>query len=80
MTFSLCRYKDMFGAPKTGLHSIRVFDIAIVDVIMTLVGAYLLSFIFKIKLIYTIVGLFTFGIICHRLFCVRTTVDKFLFS
>lgn len=70
----------MFGAPKTGLHSIRVFDIAIVDVIMTLVGAYLLSFIFKIKLIYTLVGLFTFGIICHRLFCVRTTVDKFLFS
>lgn len=77
---NLCSYKNIFGAPNTGLHSIRLFDIAIIDVIMTLIGAYLLSLYFKIKLIYTIVGLFTFGIICHRLFCVRTTVDKILFS
>jgi hypothetical protein len=77
---NLCSYKNIFGAPNTGLHSIRLLDIAIVDVIMTLIGAYFLSVYFKIKLFYTIVGLFTFGIICHRLFCVRTTVDKFLFS
>lgn len=77
---NLCSYKNIFGAPNTGLHSIRLLDIAIVDVIMTLIGAYLFSVYFKIKLVYTIVGFFTFGIICHRLFCVRTTVDKFLFS
>jgi hypothetical protein len=80
MSFSLCQYKNIFGAPNTGLHSIRLFNIAIVDVVMTLLGAYFFSLYYKINLTYTILGLFTFGIICHRLFCVRTTVDKFLFS
>jgi hypothetical protein len=29
--------------------------------------------------LYTIIGVFISGIIIHRLFCVRTTVDKLLF-
>ena len=33
---SLCEYKDFFGESGKGVHSYRIFNIAIVDVIMTL--------------------------------------------
>ena len=78
-----CQYKNLFGEPKKGAHSYRLFDIAIVDVILTIIGAFLLHkyyFIKKnIKFWKVLIGLFVFGIILHRLFCVRTTIDKFLF-
>ena len=40
---SLCKYKDIFGAPNTGAHRYRIFNIAIVDVLVTLIGAYVIS-------------------------------------
>jgi hypothetical protein len=75
-----CPYKFIFGIPGKGVHSYRVLDIAIVDVIMTLIGAILLGYFFKISYYYTIPGMFLLGIFFHRLFCVRTTIDKWLFS
>ena len=78
----LCEYKDILGKVGEGLHSYRIFNIAIVDVIITLIGAYLLKiFIFPnrsyIKL--TII-LFILAILFHRLFCVKTTIDKLIFG
>ena len=32
-----CKYKDVLGEPKKGLHSYRVFDIAVMDVLLTFV-------------------------------------------
>jgi hypothetical protein len=49
------------------------------DVIMTILAAYLISIFFKYNFIYTTLALFILGIMLHRLFCVRTTVDKLLF-
>jgi hypothetical protein len=43
MSGSLCKYKDIFGIPGKGVHSYRFFNIAIVDVFLTLVLSYLLS-------------------------------------
>ena len=40
---NLCKYKDIFGKVGEGPHSIRLFYIAIVDVIGTLVLAYFLN-------------------------------------
>jgi len=77
---NLCKYKDIFGAPNTGLHSYRIFNIAIVDVILTILAAYLLSYFFRINIMYSLLFMFVLGIISHRLFCVRTTVDKLLFD
>jgi len=74
-----CPYKDLFGKPGEGPHSLRVFDIAIVDVVLTLLSAYALAYTFRISFLYTSAGLFLAGIVLHRLFCVRTTVDKWLF-
>ena len=75
---SLCKYKDALGIPGKGIHSYRVFDLAIADIGMTFLAAILLSYFFKISLLYTSIFLFTLGIILHRLFCVRTTIDKLL--
>jgi hypothetical protein len=76
----MCKYKDMFGAPKTGIHSNRMFNIAVWDVVMTLIGALIFYAVFKTNLLFTIIGFFIFGIVMHRLFCVRTTIDKLLFT
>jgi len=75
-----CQYKDALGKPNKGVHSIRFLGVAIVDVIMTIVVALLISYIFKLRFWVVCIVLFILGIILHRLFCVRTTVDKLLFS
>jgi uncharacterized membrane protein len=75
----LCKYKDILGKPESGIHKYRLFGIAIVDVVFTIIGAYLIAIFFKFPILYTVIGLFILGIIAHRLFCVRTTIDKLLF-
>ncbi len=75
----LCKYKNSLGTPGVGVHSYRVFDVAIVDVIFTIIGAFIISLAFKIDFMWSCVGLFSAGIFLHRLFCVRTTVDRLLF-
>ena len=89
MSSGLCKYANALGEPGKGVHSIRIFNIAIVDVLSTIVLALLFAIFFKyaIKLeatflsifIITSLSLFILGIILHRLFCVRTTIDKLIF-
>ncbi len=76
----LCEYKDIFGKPGQGAHSIRLGNIAIVDVVLTIVAAYFISNYFKFDILKTTGILFILGIIAHRLFCVRTQIDKILFD
>ena len=76
-----CKYSDIFGKVKTGFNSYRVFDIAIMDVIFTFIGAFLLQLLFpNINFFVILLMLFIIGIGLHRLFCVRTTIDKLLFE
>ena len=75
----LCRYKDLFGRPREGAHAYRVFDIAVVDVAATVVVAYVIARGFGVAFWKSLVVLFIVGIISHRAFCVRTTVDKWVF-
>ena len=76
---NLCKYKDALGKPNVGIHSYRIFNIAIVDVIMTFIGAFIISYFYNISFIKTSIFLFILGIILHRIFCVKTTIDKLLF-
>lgn len=85
----LCKYKSLFGEPKTGLHNYRIFDFAIFDILTTILGSVIIHQIIivqilkksdTIKLWMVIVFMFLLGILLHRLFCVRTTVDKLLFN
>jgi hypothetical protein len=71
---------EIFGRPNEGVHSYRIFNLAIVDIIMTIIGAFIISKIFKINFILILVILFILGIILHRLFCVNTTINKFIFG
>ncbi len=68
-----------FGVPNVGIHSNRIFNIAYVDVIQTIIGGIFVAWLMNWNYLKTIVGMFILGIIIHRMFCVRTTLDKFLF-
>jgi len=76
----LCEYKNIFGEPNTGLHKIRIFDIAVIDVVFTIIFGVIMSKYYASNLLTTIFILFALGIILHRLFCVRTTIDKLIFD
>ena len=78
-SLDLCQYKDLFGRPREGAHAYRVFDIAVVDVAATVVVAYVIARVFGFAFWKSLVALFIVGIISHRAFCVRTTVDKWVF-
>jgi hypothetical protein len=82
----LCKYKDILGEPNKGVHSIRLFDISLVEIPETIILGMIIQYILKkcfnidSSLWLIILILFLLGIILHRLFCVRTTIDKLLFS
>lgn len=76
----LCKYKHIFGKEGEGLHSIRIFNIAIIDVIGTVLLAFVISNYFKTNLWITMISLFVIAIILHRVFCVNTTVNKLIFG
>ncbi len=76
-----CEYKDIFGKPGEGIHSFRIFDISVFDVLIVVFLAYVIQLsIPSFSFIYILIILFIIGIITHRLFCVRTTIDKLLFD
>ena len=40
----LCKYKDALGKPNQGIHQYRFLGVAIVDVIMTIIAAFIISY------------------------------------
>jgi len=80
MHLHLCKYKPIFGAEGQGVHSIRIAGIAIVDVIFTVIAGIALAYIFKWDALVTVGALFILGVMIHRIFCVNTTVNKYIFG
>jgi hypothetical protein len=76
----LCKYKNALGKPDVGIHSYRIFNIAIADVILTILAALLISWAMKLNFLGILIILFLLGIILHKIFCVKTTVDKLIFQ
>lgn len=76
---TLCSYKDIFGKPNTGIHSYRIFGIAAFDMLLTLLVSLLISYYLKISFVKTTFALLIIGILMHRIFCVKTSIDKLLF-
>lgn len=75
----LCKYSRIFGIPRKGFHSYRLFNLAIGDILGTIIIGWIIAKWWKLSLWKTLVILFILGIIMHRIFCVRTTIDKLLF-
>jgi len=78
----LCKYKDMFGKVGEGVHSYRILNIAIIDVLLTVLSAFLIHSLLFPRYNFICILLLSFGsgILAHRIFGVRTTVDKLLFG
>jgi hypothetical protein len=78
------QYRDALGKVGEGAHSYRIANIAVVDVLLTVIAAYIIHWSIYpeegAKSFWLVLGiLFLMGIVLHRLFCVRTTVDRWLF-
>jgi len=79
MTTPLCKYKNLFGEPGMGIHKYRVAGISIVDVLVVIAGGILISYFSGWSIYPVLVVLFVLGIFVHRIFCVRSGIDKLLF-
>jgi hypothetical protein len=76
----LCQYKDIFGKVGEGAHKYRIpiLDIALVDTAMTLGFGIFLAWLFKWSYWITIVLVFIAGILAHKMFCVKTRMNRAL--
>jgi hypothetical protein len=79
---NLCKYKNILGIPGKGLHSYRILNIPIFDVLLTFIGALIINYLFFKNKHYwcSLILLFIIGIILHKIFCVKTPIDKFIFG
>lgn len=74
----LSQYKNIFGAPRTGAHAYRFLDTAIVDFLMSIIIAIIITYITKIPLVLTTVAVLITGTLAHILFGVETNTTKYL--
>lgn len=74
------KYSNIFGEEKKGLHRFRIYDIAIIDVILTILAAIIISYYTKYKFFIILIILFILGIIMHYLFGVNTTINKKIYN
>ena len=52
------QYKDILGVPREGIHGIRVYDFAIVDFVMTFIGACIIAYFFKMNVLFVFIYLY----------------------
>ena len=72
------KYKNIFGEAGKGVHSYRFLNTALVDYLLTILGAILLTYLTDIPLVLTTIGLLVLGLILHYLFGVNTNSLKYL--
>ena len=77
----ICKYANLLGIPGKGIHKIHIGGVAIVDLLLTLGLALLLSLIPKSPpLTIWIIILLLLSIIIHNIFCTKTSVSNLLNS
>lgn len=67
-----CPYKNIFGEPKRGFHSTRLFGLAAGDTLGTIAIAGLIAYFWKLNFWKTLVWTFVIGEVLHYLFGVQT--------
>jgi len=63
--------------PRKGIHSIRLFDIAIVDVLLTGLASYFLD---KKNFLLVFIILILFSIIIHTMLGIKTKTNSMIFD
>lgn len=66
------KYKDIFGKQNTGVHKLKFEGTSLVDYILSILGAIVLTYFTKIPLVLTTIVILLLGIIFHMLFGVQT--------
>ena len=74
----LCNMKDIFGKSGEGAHKFRFGNVAIVDTLLTIIIAYVISYFTDVPITLLLIILFTLAIFFHWLFCVKSPVNNFI--
>ena len=77
-SFDLSKYKNIFGYPGTGVHQYKFKGTAIVDYVLTIAGAFIITYYTDIPLVITTIGLLLLGIILHYLFGIRSQAIQYI--
>ena len=77
---NLCQYRDIFGRPKEGAHSYRLFNIAIVDLLLTILGTILIGYYLQVDYVLLFILMMVLALIMHKIFCVETTLTQITFG
>jgi hypothetical protein len=72
----LSKYADIFGKPGEGAHKYRIGNVASIDLILTILLAFLVSGMSEIPVSITITILLLLSFIFHLLFGVKTSSAK----
>ena len=67
-----CPYANIFGEANTGVHSIRVLGISVVDTVLTIIGAFIIAKVYNINFCYTLLFTFVLGEVLHYVFGVKS--------
>ena len=86
-----CKYKNILGEPGKGVHKYRFMNMAVVDWVLTILLAVVTTLIWKHYskkrhtwqkvlgyFLMVLIILVLLGIFLHWLFCVDTTMNKFI--
>jgi hypothetical protein len=77
----LCQYKNILGKVGAGVQSYRIANLAVVDILLTILLAFLIYLMLPMYGFgYILLAVFLLGIILHQIFCVKTTIDKLIFG
>lgn len=72
----MCQYKELFGKPNEGVHKYRLFGVAAVDLIGTIVIAWLVARWIKKSFWIVFVSAMAIAVLLHKLFCVKTALNE----
>jgi hypothetical protein len=78
LTIDLSQYKNIFGKPGKGLHQYKFKGTAVIDYLLTIVGAFIVTYFTDIPLVITTIGLLILGILSHSLFGIRSQALQYL--
>ena len=73
-----CPYANILGIPGEGVHAQRFMGLALNDMLATIVAAVITSWLFKVSLLYSLIGWFVAGEVLHYVFGVNTAFLKIL--
>ena len=71
-------YKNIFGKPGTGVHTLKFKGTSLFDYFATIVLAFVVTYMSNIPLVWSTIILFIIGIVSHYLVGIKTMAIKTL--